>query len=237
MAILRQLLDIESSTYTYILGDELTREGAIIDSVDIHFDRDSTFLKELGLTLKYVFETHVHADHITAAAKLRSQTGATTICSEKAGIRCADRTARDGDIFRLGEKEILVFETPGHTNGCLSFLFDGSVFTGDSLMIRSAGRTDFQEGSAKTLFHSVMKKLYTLPPKTRVYPGHDYGGRTMSTIEEEMAWNKRIPATQNENDFVNLMNSLKLPPPKKLAESVPANKECGNVPRGGPATG
>lgn len=223
--LFRQLWDSESSTFTYILGNG--GEAIVIDPVLEKLDRDQKLLTELGLKLTHVLETHVHADHVTAAAELRRRTGARVVVSRHAGVKNADVFAREGDTIPLGDISVKVLETPGHTSGCLSFLAGGKAFTGDALMIRTAGRTDFQSGSAERLFESIMK-LYALPAETEVYPAHDYAGRTVSTIGEERVHNARIPSTASREAFVQLMNGLKLPEPKKIQIAVPRNLVCGD---------
>lgn len=223
--ILRQWYDSESSTYTYLIADERTRKAALIDPVREHVDRDLTQLRELGLELVYALDTHTHADHVTGAGLLRERSGCKTVTSTRAAP-CADLHLRDGDVLRLGELDIHVLETPGHTDDSLSYLVDGSVFTGDALLIRAAGRTDFQNGSAELLYDSITRRLFTLPDDTRVYPGHDYRGLTVSTIGEEKQFNARI-AGRTREEFVRLMSGLNLPAPKKIAEAVPANRACG----------
>jgi sulfur dioxygenase len=224
--LLRQLFDAQTSTFTYLLADEKTRRALLIDPVAEQSERDLTLLAELGLTLVYVLETHVHADHVTAASRLRERTGAQTVASEL-GAPCADVHVRGGDRLALGELEVRVLATPGHTDDSLSFLVGNNVFTGDALLIRGSGRTDFQNGDADALWNSLMNVLFTLPDDTRVYPGHDYKGQTVSTIGEERTLNPRV-AGRSREEFIELMRNLKLPPPKHLAVAVPANRACGN---------
>jgi sulfur dioxygenase len=225
--IFRQLFDKESSTYTYLLADPKTLEALIIDPVFEQADRDLNRLRELGLSLRYILETHVHADHVTGAGKLSAATGAKVVVAASAGTDGADVLVKDGDIIRCGSLEVKVLATPGHTDGCLSYWVGDRVFTGDGLMIRTAGRTDFQQGSPERLFDSITNKLYALPDTTWVYPGHDYAGNAVSTIGEEKKFNARISTKQTREGFVNLMNALNLPSPKKLQEAVPANLKCG----------
>lgn len=225
--ILRQLFERESSTYTYLVADEASGEAALIDPVLETVERDLELLRELGLTLRTVFETHVHADHVTAAGELRRRTGATTVGPEK-GADCVDRTVRDGDVVSVGTLRVHVLETPGHTEESLSYRVDGELFTGDTLLIRGCGRTDFQNGDARALYRSVTRKLFTLPDDTRVWPGHDYKGRTMSTIGEEKRVNPRLGGT-TEDEFVAIMGGLNLSYPKKIDVAVPANRRCGDT--------
>ncbi|MEZ4337703.1 MAG: MBL fold metallo-hydrolase [Sandaracinaceae bacterium] len=231
--IFRQLFDGESSTYTYLLADEKTREAVLIDPVREQVERDVGLLEDLGLELMYVLETHVHADHVTAAGLLRKRLGATTVLSTAAGTACADLQVDDGDVVTIGGIEIEARHTPGHTNGCVTYVTkDGDVpmaFTGDTLMIRGCGRTDFQQGDSNTLYDSVWQKIFTLPGHTRIYPGHDYKGRTMSTVDEEKRLNPRLGETKSRTEFVDIMAGLKLAYPKKIDVAVPANLACGRV--------
>lgn len=224
--IFRQLFDSDTWTYTYILADKATREAVIIDSVREQFDRDLTLIKEMGLKLLYSIDTHIHADHITASGQFRNATGCKTGFSVHEDIECADLSLTEGDKIRFGEHVLNVLETPGHTQGCISFYVEGMVFTGDALLIRGCGRTDFQGGSSSTLYHSVKEKLLSLPDATLVYPGHDYTGKLCSTVGEEKAFNPRL--TLDEADFVTFMGNLNLDPPKRIQKAVPANKACGS---------
>jgi glyoxylase-like metal-dependent hydrolase (beta-lactamase superfamily II) len=225
--LLRQLLDPESSTYTYLIADPVSREAALIDPVRERLERDLDLVRELGLRLAYVLETHVHADHVTAAGALRDRTGAMT-CASSAGAPCIDRQLLHGDVVHVGRIAITALATPGHTNDSVSYYVSGAVFTGDSLLIRGCGRTDFQLGDARALYDSITKTLFALPGGTVVYPGHDYHGRTMSTIDEERRWNPRL-AGKTRREFIGLMNGLSLPPPLHLDEAVPANRACGKI--------
>jgi len=224
---LRQLFDTETSTYSYLLWDANTREAALIDSVDTQIERDMQLVKELGLDLKYTLETHIHADHITASGKIREKLGTQAVVHSNSESDCADILVVDGDSIKLGSQEIHILETPGHTNTCISYSIDGAVFTGDALLIRGCGRTDFQAGDAGKLYDSIHNRLFSLPDATIVYPGHDYHGFRCSTIGEEKAHNPRLGKNRPKQEFVNLMNSLDLDPPKKIAEAVPGNLECG----------
>jgi glyoxylase-like metal-dependent hydrolase (beta-lactamase superfamily II) len=226
--IFRQLFDTASSTYTYLVADEATGEAALVDPVREHLERDLKLLAELGLRLTWVLETHVHADHVTAAALLRERTGARTVFGVR-GAACADRHVKHGDTIPVGTIAIGVLDTPGHTDDSVSYLVDGRVLTGDALTIRGAGRTDFQNGDPQTLYRSITQVLFALPDTTLVYPGHDYKGQTVSTIGEEKRFNPRL-AGKSEDEFVAIMNALGLPPPKHIAEAVPANRACGAPP-------
>lgn len=224
---IRQLFDIETSTYTYLVWDETTREAALIDSVDTQIERDMQLINELDLELKYTLETHIHADHITGAGKIREILGSKTVVNANSKSDCADILVSDNDAITLGNQQIHVLETPGHTDTCITYGIDGAVFTGDTLLIRGCGRTDFQSGDAGQLYDSIHKKLFNLSDETVVYPGHDYNGFCYSTIGEEKAHNSRLGNNRSKQDFLNLMNSLVLEPPKKIAEAVPGNLECG----------
>lgn len=224
-----QLFDYETWTYTYLLWDLETREAALVDPVKEQVERDLQLLKEKGLQLKYILDTHVHADHVTGAGDLRGRTGAQTVVGRPAGIGCADVLVEDEETLELGTFQIQALATPGHTDACTSFLVDGQVFTGDSLFIRSCGRTDFQQGDPRKLYRSITEKLFTLPEETLVYPGHDYRGFTVSTIGSEKQFNPRIGSGKTEEEFVSIMNSLNLPRPKRIDVAVPVNQQCGSL--------
>ena len=222
-----QLFDAESSTYTYILSAPGANEAVIIDPVERHWERDLRHLERLNLKLVYILETHAHADHVTSAGKLREVTGAQACVPSGCAIPPADRQLNDGDTigFAGGEK-ITVLHTPGHTAGSMSYLWRGNVFTGDTLLIDGCGRTDFQSGSAEALYDSVNGKLFTLPGETRLWPGHDYKGQSVSTIAWEKAHNARL-AGRSKEEFTELMRGLDLPKPKLIDIAVPANQNLG----------
>ncbi len=223
----RQMFDRDSCTYTYLLVDRRTHEGVIIDAVKDQLERDLLCIEELGIELLYSIETHVHADHITSAGSIRQKTGAQIVYSKSAAIKSIDAELNDGDELIIGEHRIKAISTPGHTGGCMSFYVEGMVFTGDCLLIRGCGRTDFQQGSSEDLYHSITHKLFTLPDETLVYPGHDYNGKTCSTIAEEKQWNPRLGQDKSLGDFLQIMQNLNLALPKKINEAVPANTLCG----------
>jgi sulfur dioxygenase len=227
--IFQQLFESETSTYTYIIADADSKEAAIIDPVLETVDRDLKLIDELGLKLIYALDTHIHADHITGAGELRKRLGIKTGVSQAAEVECVDVPLEDGQELLLGKKKIKVLGTPGHTNTCLSFYFEGMIFTGDALLIRSCGRTDFQQGSSDTLFKSVREKLFKLPDDTILYPGHDYRGQTSSTIGAEKAHNARLKESIGLDEFKKIMTELKLANPKKIHEAVPANLACGKT--------
>lgn len=223
--LLRQLFDLESSTYTYLIADPETGAAALVDPVLEQHERDLELIAELGLRLEWVLETHVHADHVTAASVLRERTGAKTVASRR-GAPCADVGVDVGDEVRVGNVVVKVLATPGHTDDSLSFLVEGHVMTGDALLVRGCGRSDFQNGDPGALYDSITETLFALPGDTVVLPGHDYRGFARSTIAEERKHNRRI-AGRSRADFIALMDSLGLPPPKKISTAVPANRACG----------
>jgi glyoxylase-like metal-dependent hydrolase (beta-lactamase superfamily II) len=196
-SIFYQLFEHDSSTYTYVIADPITKEAAIIDPVHETVERDLKLIDELGLKLKYVLDTHVHADHITGASEIRKRTGARSALGAGAGVDCADIPLNDGQELQLGSLTIKALATPGHTDSCMSYVCDGRVFTGDALLIRGTGRTDFQKGSSDRLYDSIYQRLFTLPDDTQVYPGHDYRGQTASTIGLEKKHNPRGPARES----------------------------------------
>jgi len=227
--LLRQLFDSTTSTFTYLLADEHSREAVLIDTVYEQHLRDLALLRELGLKLVATLETHVHADHVTGAWLLREATGSRIAVARAAGARGVDLPLESGQKVQFGSEELEVRATPGHTDSCLSFVHHKSriAFSGDALLIRGAGRTDFQQGNAHTLYRSVREQLLSLPGDYLVYPGHDYSGRTATSVAEENAHNPRLGAHVREEDFVGYMQNLNLPHPKQLAIAVPANLECG----------
>lgn len=225
--IFRQLFDYETWTYTYLLADAETKEAVLIDTVKEQVERDLGLLRDLGLKLKYVLDTHVHADHVTGAAKLREATGAKNALSKSAGVACADIALEDGQELRFGNFTLKAIATPGHTNTCMSYYCEGMVFTGDTLFVRDVGRTDFQQGSNEKMFHSIRDRLFQLPADTLVYPGHDYRGHLVSTIEEEKTLNPKVGTKNTFEQFRTEMDAMKLGPPKRLHIAVPANLKCG----------
>ncbi len=227
--IFQQLFEPQSSTYTYLLADKHTKEAVIIDSVLEAVDRDLKLVDELDLKLKFVLDTHVHADHVTGAGAIRSRLGVKTAVAKNANVPCVDVKLQESDEIKFGEFAIKVLETPGHTDASLSFYCEGMIFTGDALLIRGCGRTDFQSGSANTLYESVTKKLFSLPPDTIVYPAHDYRGFTSSSIEAEIKNNPRLGQGKSKEQFVEIMANLKLAYPKQIDRAVPANLSCGVV--------
>lgn len=229
MLVFRQLFDPASSTYTYLLGDAASGEAVLIDPVFEHARRDTALLRELGLTLVATLDTHVHADHVTGAWLLKQRCGSAILVAAAAGAAHADRELGDGDRVGFGARHLEVRATPGHTNGCLSYVLDdhAMAFTGDALLIRGCGRTDFQQGSAAALYESVHRQLLTLPESCLLYPAHDYRGLTVTSVAEERRFNPRLGGAIGAADFEGYMNHLGLPHPKLMDIAVPANLRCG----------
>ena len=227
--LFRQLFDHDTSTYTYLIADKTSKAAILVDPVIDNVERDRQLIRELGLTLHYCLETHIHADHITGTGKLRELTGCLGIVPENASASCADRQIKHGEILKLDEITIEAIATLGHTDSHMAYLVNGEkLLTGDSLLIRGCGRTDFQSGDAGSLFDAITQRLFTLPDETLVYPGHDYRGHTVSTIGEEKQFNPRLQGRTRDN-FIEFMASLNLPNPQKIMEAVPANQLCGNA--------
>lgn len=226
---LRQFFDPESSTYTYLLVDPESGEGALIDSVKEKVQRDLKLLHDLEIKLKFLLETHIHADHITGAWSIKEAIGAQIAVGRYTGAKNPDRFLSDGEEIFIGTIPIKAILTPGHTNGCVTFSCDGRLFTGDALMIRGCGRTDFQEGSSSNLFESVRKKIFSFPDETLIYPGHDYNGNTVSTVGEEKLYNPRLQMANSLEQFEQIMSQLNLSYPKKFDVAVPANLKCGQT--------
>lgn len=231
--LLRQLFDRESSTYTYLLADERSRAALIIDPVLEQFERDRTLIEELELELEYALDTHLHADHVTATGLLRQRFGAASVMSERGGAVCADRLVKQGDRLSFGEHELEVRETPGHTNGCLTYVCHeaGAAFTGDALLVRGSGRTDFQQGSSALLYRSVHEQIFSLPDTTTLWPAHDYRGRTATSVGEERRLNPRLGGGRSVEEFERIMRELVLPRPAKMDLAIPANLACGLAPQ------
>ncbi len=221
-----QLFDAASSTYTYLIFDELTRDAVIIDPVDTQIERDLACLHENGLRLVWSIETHAHADHITSAGQLAEHTGAKTGAPAACGITTASRQLHDRDSLVFGNESIVALLTPGHTAGSMCYLWRDHVFTGDTLLINGCGRTDFQSGSAQALYGSLTEVLFVLPDSTTVWPGHDYEGRSHTSIAKEKSSNVRI-AGKTMAQFIETMDALNLPKPKRIDEAVPANLTSG----------
>jgi glyoxylase-like metal-dependent hydrolase (beta-lactamase superfamily II) len=225
--LFRQLFDHETWTYTYLLADRAGGEAILIDTVREQVPRDLALLGELGLKLKFILDTHLHADHVTGAAKLKEATGARSGVAKVAGVAAAELALEDGQELSYGPFRLKVLATPGHTNACLSFYSEGMVFTGDTLFVRDVGRTDFQQGSNEKMFASIRGQIFSLPPETLIYPGHDYRGHHVSTVQEEQAHNPKVGLQNSFADFKRQMEAMKLGPPKKLEVAVPANMRGG----------
>ncbi|XP_071441182.1 persulfide dioxygenase ETHE1, mitochondrial isoform X2 [Hetaerina americana] len=223
----RQLFDRESCTYTYLLADVQSKEALIIDPVIELAERDAQLVKDLELTLKYAVNTHMHADHITGTGLLKKLVpGCKSVISKSSGAQ-ADVYVQPGDEISFGSHQLEVRPTPGHTNGCVSYILhkQGIAFTGDALLIRGCGRTDFQEGDPKTLYNSVHTQIFSLPDNFLLYPAHDYKGQTVTTVAEEKKYNPRL--SKSIEEFVKIMENLNLAYPKMIDKALPANKVCG----------
>jgi len=232
--IFRQLFEPQSSTYTYLFGDPESGQALLVDPVIETAERDLGLVQELGLTLAYTLETHVHADHLTAAYRLKELSGSRIAGPAHDRLLCRDVWVEDGVLFQVGAVTLLPLFTPGHTASHYCYLQQqgdtSRVFTGDALLIDGCGRTDFQGGSAADLYRSIHTRLFTLPDDTLVYPGHDYEGRRVSTIRQEKDRNPRLGGNRPLEEFVNLMDAMVLPYPKRMDLAVPANELCGDCP-------
>ena len=232
--IFRQLFEPTSSTYTYLIGCEDTRQCALIDTVVDTTERDLQTVKSLGLTLQYTIDTHIHADHLTAAVKLKKLTNSKIIYPHVCQLPCMDIGAKEGETISIGNISLHPLFTPGHTDHQFAYLFDNGtqqmIFTGDALLIEACGRTDFQSGDAGTLYKSIHEKICSLPNDTLVYPGHDYSGRLVSSVLQEKQRNPRLGNDRSLEEFVDIMNGLNLPYPKKIDFAVPGNEDCGVCP-------
>ena len=233
-----QDVDDRAESRTYLIADQATGEALIIDSVIENVDRDLALVRDLGLTLLFAVETHIHADHITGASILHDRTGARIVYGggAKGSVVGAHEFLDEGQALCIGKTVLTALFTPGHTEGCASYLLPGAVFTGDALFIRGNGRTDFQGGSPEQLFHSVRSKLFALPDDTIVYPGHDYHGRVSSTIGEEKRFNERLNLSIAKDAFIDMMLRRKTPKPAKMDIALPANMRAGRMLSGEPGT-
>lgn len=223
----RQLFDPESSSYSYLLWDTDTLDAALIDPVRNMVVRDIQLIRELGLSLRYTLETHIHADHVTGSGILRSAMNSLVLVHENCRSKCPDVLLKHGDRLPLGNSRIDVIHTPGHTDSDVSYLIPGMAFTGDTLLIRSCGRTDYESGDAGTLFDSITRRLFTLPGDTLVYPAHDYNGRACSTIAEEKAYNPQLGNGTSRDTFISTMQNLQLELPQSFRGALPSNLQCG----------
>ena len=233
MLIFRQLFDPQSSTYSYLLGDSDSGEAVLIDPVFEQSARDAALVRELGLKLAYTLETHVHADHVTGGATLRAHLGSKIALGAASGAEGADRYLNDRDRVTFGKRYLEVRATPGHTNGCVSYVLDNEsmAFTGDCLLIRGCGRTDFQQGDPRSMYRSVHTRIFSLPENCLIYPAHDYRGLMLTSVAEERQFNPRLGGQLSEDDFVGYMSNLGLPHPKQMDIAVPANLKCGQIGR------
>jgi glyoxylase-like metal-dependent hydrolase (beta-lactamase superfamily II) len=232
--IFRQLFEASSSTYTYLLGCEEQGVVALIDPVLETVDRDLETIRQLGLTLAYTIDTHIHADHLTSATKLKALTDCKVVYPKQTDLPCADIYVEEGKVFNIGSIALHPLFTPGHTDHHYAYLIDQGaqqrVFTGDALLIDACGRTDFQSGDASQLFDSIQNKLFSLPGETLVYPAHDYSGRHVSSISQEMSRNPRLGNDMPKEEFIKIMDGLDLPYPRKIDFAVPGNEACGICP-------
>lgn len=225
--LFRQMFDPTSCTYTYLLADTESKEAILIDPVLEQVDRDASVVRDLNLSLKFVMNTHMHADHITGTGLLKKKIdGCKSLISEASGAQ-ADIHVNPGEKIEFGRHQLEVRPTPGHTSGCVTYVCheQGIAFTGDAVLIRGCGRTDFQEGDPATLYDSVHKQIFSLPENFKLYPAHDYKGLMVTTVKEEKTLNPRL--TKPLEQFVEIMNNLNLPYPKKIDMALPANRMCG----------
>ena len=231
--IFRQFFDTVSNTYTYFIASRVGGEALIIDPVKEQLAIYLTAIDSLGVRLVHAIDTHTHADHVTALGDLRDATQCTTIMGDLSKALCVSRHVREGETLRIDGIELKALYTPGHTDESFSFVLDPirpkAVFTGDVLLIRGTGRTDFQGGDARRSWDSIVNKLFALPDDTTLYPGHDYKGRTSSSIGDEKRLNPRL-AGKSRAEYVEIMNNLNLPNPRMMDVAIPANLSCGQVP-------
>jgi len=224
--IFRQIFDSTSSTYTYLISSGKGREALIIDPVLEKVDQYLKLLNELELKLVKVIDTHIHADHISGIAELRDKTNCVTVMGDKTTADVVAMKVSDDEIIKIDGINLIALYTPGHTSESFSFLMDDRVFTGDALLIKGTGRTDFQNGNPKDSYHSLFEKLLKLPDETLVYPAHDYKGEMVSTIIEEKKFNPRLQVSSID-EYVEIMNNLNLPDPKMMDIAVPSNLNLG----------
>ncbi|MCK5902159.1 MAG: MBL fold metallo-hydrolase [Cocleimonas sp.] len=224
--IFKQLFDKETSTLTYILADAVTRDAVIIDPVFGQEKRDLAALDALGAKLKYIVETHVHADHITGARAIKDATNAKFSAGKATGLSCGDVMLEEGDILHFGNEVLYAMSTPGHTDGCTTYRWKDRIFTGDTVLIDACGRTDFQQGSAEKLYNSI-QKIMAYSDEHLIYPAHDYNNRRVSSVSQEKHSNPYLQL--DKAAFIETMDGLKLPRPAKIDIAVPANEYCGNA--------
>lgn len=228
--IFRQLFEPVSSTYTYLLGCEKTRQAVLVDPVIVSIDRDLAEIHRLGLTLAYSLDTHIHADHITAALELKKMAGSRIAAPAFDRLPCVDVGVEEGKPLQVGSLSINPVHTPGHTDGHHAYVMEDRLFTGDALLIDGCGRTDFQNGDADALYRSVREKLFTLPDDCLVYPAHDYNDRRVSSIAQEKKRNPRLGMDKTLEEFREIMHNLNLPYPAFIDHAVPGNRKCGICP-------
>ena len=232
--IFKQVFERDSCTYTYLLGCEETGQSVLIDPVIETVERDLEQLHKLGLKPTYTLETHIHADHLTGAKKMRALSGSKIVVPAMDNLSCADLGVKEGEVFKVGNIALHPLYTPGHTSTHHAYLIDDGthqmLFSGDALLIEACGRTDFQSGDAKALYKSISEKFFTLPDETLVYPGHDYEGRFITTIAQEKSRNPRLGNGKTQDEFIEIMNNLDLPYPRKIDFAVPGNTVCGECP-------
>jgi len=227
--IFKQFFEPDTSTFTYLLACEKTKQAVLIDTVESEVPKYLNELEAQDLKLVYTLETHVHADHVTGADVLRQKLGSKSVVHRDAGAMCGDLLVTDGVHIIVGTIDLEVRYTPGHTNGCISFFAGDRIFSGDSLLIGGCGRTDFQSGDSGQLYDSIHHQIFSLPDEVIVYPGHDYNGNTQSTVGEERKNNKRLGGGKSREDFIKIMSELKLAYPKYIDVALPANQACGRV--------
>ena len=224
--IFKQVFDIKSSTYTYLIASAKGREAVIIDPVLENVNEYINILKELNLKLVKVIDTHIHADHITGASRLKQATSCMILMGEHTPAETVEIKVKDEEIIKLDQLEIKALHTPGHTSDSYSFLMDNHLFSGDTLLINGTGRTDFQNGSAKDAYNSIFNRLLVLPEETLLYPAHDYNGKKVSSIGNEKKFNPRLQI-RNEEEYIEIMNNLNLPEPKSMDINVTRNIKLG----------
>ncbi|MEB3201308.1 MAG: MBL fold metallo-hydrolase [Synechococcus sp.] len=227
--LFRQLLDVDTGTFTYVLAEVASRAGVLIDSVFEQHGRDLSLIRELGIDLVASIDTHAHADHVTGSWLMRQATGCAIGLAAAVGAEHVSLPLRHGDQIEFGARHLVVRSTPGHTSGCLTFVLDDQsmAFTGDALLVRGCGRCDFQQGDAATLWRSITEQIYPLPEACQLYPAHDYTGRGVTSVAEERAFNPRLGGAATERDFMGYMQNMKLPHPHRIAEALPGNMRSG----------
>lgn len=232
--IFKQLFEADSSTFTYLIGDTDSGTAILIDPVKETVERDLQLLKDLNLTLTTTVETHIHADHLTGASLLKARTGCKIAYPAMIQSSCIDIGIKEGEALKVGTTEINPLFTPGHTDHHHAYLIDTPmlklVFTGDALLIEGCGRTDFQSGSAESLYNSIHNKIFSLPNETLIYPGHDYKGCFVSSVAQEKVRNPRLGGGKSKQEFLEIMNGLDLAYPRKIDFAVPGNEQCGVCP-------